>query len=141
LKSSEWAKLHPIRWKRMQQKSRAKRRAPCRGCGIKMQFPTKPGQLYCSLKCHLEIIRQREREYRKEIQIRFEKWKKQLGCSICRYNRNGAALQFHHKESREKERRITARSWITRLGKLEIRKCVLLCANCHFEVHHGRVQQ
>ena len=60
-------------------------------------------------------------------------------CFICGYNRCLAALEFHHIDPTEKEFSIAqkghTRSW-ERIKK-ELEKCVLLCANCHREVHAG----
>lgn len=49
-------------------------------------------------------------------------------------DRVGAALDWHHPEA-NKERRITVRSYFSKLGVQERKKCVLLCANCHREEH------
>jgi len=59
------------------------------------------------------------------------------GCSQCGYNRNYAALDFHHTDPSEKEvmwNRLRLRNWKQVLVELD--KCVLLCKNCHTELHH-----
>lgn len=58
-------------------------------------------------------------------------------CSTCGYNKNLAALCFHHttnKEFRLDSRRLSN----GRLSDIlvEATSCVLLCANCHAEIHH-----
>jgi len=58
-------------------------------------------------------------------------------CSRCGYNRCSAALDFHHTDEDQKsfglsERGMT-RSW--EKTKKEVYKCILLCANCHREIH------
>jgi hypothetical protein len=49
------------------------------------------------------------------------------------------ALEFHHLESLQKDFGISSkgytRSWVKIREELD--KCVLLCANCHREVHTG----
>ena len=58
-------------------------------------------------------------------------------CTKCGYNKSVAALQFHHIDPSEKEFGIAA-SGVTRSleeQKEEIKKCILLCANCHAEIH------
>ena len=61
-------------------------------------------------------------------------------CEICGYSRYVGALDFHHLDEKSKEfdlwTRGLTRSW-ERIQK-EIQKCVLVCANCHREIH-GKV--
>ncbi len=58
-------------------------------------------------------------------------------CQTCGYNRCIDALEFHHNNSSGKDFSISekgyTRSW-TKV-KEELDKCVLLCANCHREIH------
>ena len=58
-------------------------------------------------------------------------------CLICGYNRCLRALSFHHLDPRKKDFRISARcaSWESIVQ--ELNKCILLCSNCHMEVHDG----
>jgi hypothetical protein len=59
-------------------------------------------------------------------------------CIICGYSKYLGALQFHHKNPEEKDPNYTAmRNWSFERKKIELDKCVLLCANCHAEVHAG----
>lgn len=58
-------------------------------------------------------------------------------CLICGYNKCISALEFHHRDPKEKDFHLGqdghSRSW-ERIKK-EIDKCDLLCANCHREEH------
>ncbi|MFM2423646.1 MAG: hypothetical protein RLZZ70_31 [Candidatus Parcubacteria bacterium] len=58
-------------------------------------------------------------------------------CEKCGYNKCVRALSFHHKDPTQKSFGISAqgmtRSW--EKVKQEIEKCMLLCANCHMEIH------
>lgn len=58
-------------------------------------------------------------------------------CIVCGYLRSTRALQFHHLDPTKKDFAISRciRSWIR--VKVELDKCVLLCSNCHTEVHDG----
>ena len=60
-------------------------------------------------------------------------------CLICGYDKCVNALSFHHLNESEKEFGISSlghtRSW--ERVKKELDKCVLLCSNCHAEVHSG----
>jgi transposase len=60
-------------------------------------------------------------------------------CSLCGYERCLAALEFHHLDPNLKEFGVAQRGMgrgIDRL-RVEARKCVLLCSNCHAEVESG----
>lgn len=60
-------------------------------------------------------------------------------CEICGYCKNIAALEFHHKNPEEKEFNIDMRKFSNMtLEKLEaeLEKCILVCANCHRELHN-----
>ena len=63
-------------------------------------------------------------------------------CVICGYNKCQRALVFHHLDPEKKDFSLSARgltrSWIK--IQAEIDKCILLCANCHMEVHDGITQ-
>ena len=61
-------------------------------------------------------------------------------CQLCGYARCAKALQFHHIDPSQKDFSIShvTRSW-ERI-KDEIEKCVLVCANCHAEIHAGLIK-
>jgi DNA-binding transcriptional ArsR family regulator len=60
-------------------------------------------------------------------------------CVLCGYGRWVGALQFHHVDPSRKEFNISQRGHSRSLtrSRAEVRKCVLLCANCHAEVEGG----
>ena len=57
-------------------------------------------------------------------------------CCTCGYDRNMRALHFHHVDPLQKRHEMNARGVAIAIDKLrvEARKCVLLCSNCHAEV-------
>jgi predicted HNH restriction endonuclease len=61
---------------------------------------------------------------------------------LCGYDKCIEALDLHHKDASQKDFGISSggltRSW--ELVKAEADKCVLLCANCHRELHANHVQ-
>ncbi len=139
-RTRNWRIKHPIRWKRMRTKYFQKIRAPCRRCGEKMIFPTAPGKQYCDYCLPLHK-REEGRKYSAIVFQKFMFWKERKGCSRCGYNRYGGSIDFHHKGSEIKEKRITAFEWLRRRKSGEIKKCILLCKNCHYEVHHEQKKQ
>ncbi len=61
------------------------------------------------------------------------------GCSICGYNKCDKALHFHHLDPNEKEITISRlRSHAVDRLIEEIEKCIVLCANCHYELHERK---
>ena len=60
-------------------------------------------------------------------------------CQICGYSRCSEALEFHHLESTGKDFGISDRGYTRSWKRIieELDKCILLCANCHREVHAG----
>ena len=63
-------------------------------------------------------------------------------CILCGYFECINALDLHHKDSSGKDFGISSggltRSW--EKVRAEADKCVLLCANCHREIHAGYKQ-
>jgi hypothetical protein len=55
-------------------------------------------------------------------------------CQICGYSKCNKALELHHIDPTEKETNFTKIISWDRLYS-ELNKCILLCANCHREVH------
>lgn len=58
-------------------------------------------------------------------------------CSICGYNKCIEALEFHHLDPLEKEFSLSDRNLVLdwEIIKKELDKCILICANCHREIH------
>jgi 5-methylcytosine-specific restriction endonuclease McrA len=54
-------------------------------------------------------------------------------CIKCGYKKCLSALEFHHINPEEKEGYNS--HWTFERNKIELNKCVLLCANCHREIH------
>ena len=62
-------------------------------------------------------------------------------CGICGYNKCVEALEFHHLDPNEKDFQLGRRgmhrhdtNW--EKVKIELDKCILVCANCHRELHN-----
>ena len=57
-------------------------------------------------------------------------------CSICGYNKCVDALEFHHTSPKMKDFKLgsgNTMSW--KDYKKEALKCILVCSNCHKEIH------
>jgi len=60
-------------------------------------------------------------------------------CILCEYDKCIQALEFHHRNDNEKVFGISAKGYTRAWKKVveELDKCVLVCANCHRELHIG----
>jgi hypothetical protein len=58
-------------------------------------------------------------------------------CEVCGYNRCISALEFHHPDPAQKDFGMSSGGWTRAWSKIkeEIDKCMLVCANCHREIH------
>jgi predicted HNH restriction endonuclease len=87
---------------------------------------------YCK-QCSAEITIERQRKNKKQA-IDYLGGK----CRICGYDKCQQALQFHHKDPKEKDFEIgKSHGKVFKNIKDELDKCILLCSNCHIEVHSG----
>ena len=62
-------------------------------------------------------------------------------CGICGYSKCISALEFHHLDPTVKESQISlsnTRKWDRVVS--ELKKCVMVCSNCHREIHAGLVK-
>ena len=59
------------------------------------------------------------------------------GCAICGYNDYDSCLNFHHVNSKDKKFIVSASNCGRSNNFLakELDKCILLCSNCHQEIH------
>jgi hypothetical protein len=135
-RTKAWKVANPERWKELQRNSRMRKRKGCRVCGKQLPFPSM-GTMYC-VDCFGDHRKGQDKKYRTITQQEFEQFKLGQGCSVCGYAKCAAALDFHHLDPSFKERRVTARMWKNNLGKEELEKCILVCKNCHMEIHHEK---
>jgi len=89
-------------------------------------------------------IRSRKRKQQKEHVKKTKKYIKRVklyfGCQVCGYKKCSDALQFDHLDVNSKLREISRMSSCgLKKIKDEMRKCRVLCANCHAE--HTQLQR
>jgi predicted nucleic acid-binding Zn ribbon protein len=96
--------------------------------------------MFCSQTCknrhHQSYAAQKDRGLARKLEL-----VRAAGgrCSVCGYNRNLAALAFHHSDSDEKDFKLDMRALSNRTLKsvlTELEKCILVCQNCHAELHN-----
>lgn len=107
------------------------RRATCSICGQDAYIYKRRNTVVCannSIQKTIELKNLR-RDYVNSIKI-------MIGCQICGYKANPAALEFHHVDRTQKEATVSA---LIGNGSeqivYEIKKCSVLCANCHAILH------
>lgn len=73
-------------------------------------------------------------EWRKRAKIKLVEYKGGK-CERCGYNKCIEALEFHHRNPSEKSFTISGKSFSLKRLKKEADKCILVCSNCHKEIH------
>lgn len=116
---------------------------------------TKYKQNYCKL-CNKEISHKNNTKICFDCRSKYKKYDNQYfylkdfrrrlkqkaveykggSCIKCGYKKSINALEFHHLEKDEKDFSISRnanRKW--EIVKKELDKCILVCSNCHREIH------
>lgn len=63
-------------------------------------------------------------------------------CVCCGYSKPiPSCYDFHHLDPKQKEFSISGKSWSFEKLKKEVDKCILLCRNCHSELHWEQSQE
>lgn len=85
-------------------------------------------------KCAVDAVVKRRKKV-KQLAVDYKGGK----CSKCDYKKCIDALEFHHIDPKEKDFNISRKGHCTNWEriKLELDKCILVCANCHREIHNN----
>lgn len=96
------------------------------------------GRSVASIRKRLNQVSHNTAEWRRRVKDKAIEYKGGK-CSRCNYDKCKEALEFHHTEPSHKDFGIAqkgaTRSW--ERVKVELDKCILVCANCHREIHNG----
>lgn len=79
-------------------------------------------------------------DWRKRTKLKLVEYKGGV-CIVCGYNKSIEALQFHHLDPKQKDFAISGKSWAFDRLKEEVDKCILVCANCHIEIHNQKITE
>ncbi len=124
-----------------------RKRKFCLGCSpfgmhnTKPDDPARPAKKQVS--SHLKLLQQRHaRNVHQRARRLREQLIKEAGgcCTRCSYARCPNALEFHHRDPSTKLFGLTAlnlRRKTLEQVQLELKKCELVCANCHREIEAG----
>ncbi len=91
---------------------------------------------YCKVRFHQSYPSQKLRGLKRKLKFFIEGGGQ---CSKCGYRKNLSALAFHHLDPKQKDFNLDARALSNRKEEyilIELKKCVLLCNNCHAETHN-----
>ena len=91
---------------------------------------------YRCRKCAVDGV-QKRREKIKELSLEYKGGK----CEKCGYSKSKRALSFHHIDPTQKEFTVSSSNKSWDRVKNELDKCVLLCMNCHMELHDEEEKQ
>ena len=74
----------------------------------------------------------KNRDTKKKLKF-LQRYKLFVGCALCGYKKHAVALEFDHINPDEKLGTISRayKGWGRKKLKDEIRKCQVLCSNCH----------
>ena len=107
----------------------------CAHCKIEKAFAdfyiSKGKMIYCKA-CTKKVCTERKRKF-KQLCLDY----KGNSCIKCGYNKCPNALHFHHLDPSKKEFHLATHKsyYLSEKVKLELDKCILVCANCHAEIH------
>lgn len=86
---------------------------------------------YCSTNCKNKFHVSKHRKRVKVLAVEYLGGK----CSVCGYGKCISALEFHHRDPTKKDFGISGTNKSFESIKAELDKCMLVCANCHREIH------
>jgi hypothetical protein len=79
--------------------------------------------------------------YRRRLKRRLVEYKGGC-CALCGYNNCVSALEFHHVDPSKKDFTISnALTMSFDKCKSEVDKCILVCSNCHKEIHDKEYEE
>jgi len=105
-----------------------------------ISYNTLKGFLIFKNKNRLRTNRKRDtRKYRRDIKQKLVDYKGGK-CQICGYCKCIDALDFHHINPEEKDFSISGGTKSFEHVKSELDKCILVCSNCHREIHAGLIK-
>ena len=132
----KWRKINPDKAKLSQRKNDEKRK------GIN-RYNSEVRKKWYKNKTNdpkwKEKINNQYNNRRKKIQEFIRNYKLSKGCADCGYNKHHAALEFDHVDGEKEFNVCNAKS--IKQAKEEIKKCEVVCSNCHRIRTYERLQR
>ena len=88
-------------------------------------------------KSNKAYYKEKAKERRQELKDWYKDLKNTLKCSMCPED-DPVCLDFHHRNPKEKEiglSQVVRKGWGKNRILEEIKKCDVLCSNCHKKLH------
>lgn len=88
-------------------------------------------------KSNTKYYKEKAKKRKEQIREEFKEYKQTLSCEKCGESR-WYVLDFHHTDPSNKDKSIAqmnSEGISTHLVLEEIKKCIVLCRNCHAELH------
>jgi hypothetical protein len=119
----------------------------CKGCNKNITSEN----VFCSKECRIQyqtnkpkpprkinkgLESLRAKRYRDKLKLKAIEYKGGK-CVICGYNKCARSLDFHHLDPNTKEFTVSSKKISFEALKEELNKCILVCKNCHGEIHAG----
>jgi hypothetical protein len=125
-----------VRLRQGDEARQADRSRTCMRCpkhGHTTFFRRPEGGFRCG-KCRTAAVSKRRRRVKRQLV-------REAGgqCRLCGFNAHPSALQFHHVDPSSKEFHLSQEGFTRAISRMrsEVKKCILLCANCHALVEAG----
>lgn len=111
----------------------------CPNCGKEFTLNKKQGgqnRIFC-YECLPECSdRATRNQLRRKLIVEYSRKRKlESGCAICGYNKCASALEWHHPNNDKAGDPSSLMNKSFTQFLQEIDKCIVLCANCHREIH------
>ena len=107
----------------------------CKHHGLTEHAVHKNGRVRCK-KCNVENVQKRRLKI-KQMAVDYKGGE----CECCGYDKYQGALEFHHLDPNQKDFAIGhkghSKGW--EKVKKELQKCIMVCSNCHKEIHAGLI--
>lgn len=110
------------------------------------------GHAYMCKECRKKYIRKhylenkpsylkKAKESQEKIRVWYQDLKSTLKCKSCGEN-HISCLEFHHLDPNKKEINISEAALISKKRvEEELKKCIVLCSNCHRKLHYKLKQK
>ncbi len=130
-----WLKKHNLKTHYKQHNVGGKKDYFCKNCGESNPDKFRKSQRIKSrcIKCDNQRVSQLQKENKKKI-VEYMGG----GCKLCNYSKSYSSLDLHHLDPSNKDPNFeNLHSWSWVRIENELKKCILVCRNCHGEIHEG----